>query len=93
MKLPKSLYNLQGPEQIRAFQREMFMYPVIREGLFPQEAEVVLKQALVELEKSRGSQANHDQSLKDKNILQGIEKDFLGDRNVEISEYHKVLDL
>jgi tetratricopeptide (TPR) repeat protein len=94
MKPPKSLYNLQGPEQIRAFKKEMFMYPVTREGIFPQRAEAALKQALIELREQMSNQKSlQEKFLKDKTTLQGFDKDFLGDKNVETSEYHKVLSI
>ncbi len=69
------------------------MYPVTREGLFPQKAEVALKQALIELKEQCGNQEKHNQSLKDKNILQGFEKDLPGDRKVNISEFYKTLGI
>ncbi len=49
MKPPKSLYNLKGPDQMRAFRIEMFSYSVTREGIYPHKAEATLEQALIEL--------------------------------------------
>ena len=92
MKPPKSLYNLQGPEQIKAFKKEMFSYSVTREGIFPQRAEAALEQALINLKEPGSNQKSRQEKfLRDRTTLQGFEKDFLGDKSIKIAEYYKAL--
>ena len=79
---------------MRAFRNELFSYSVAREGISPQNAKATLEQALIDLKEPMSNQKSlQEKFLKDKTTLQGFEKDFLGDKNVETSEYHKVLSI